>query len=152
MAELKFPADTALPEAKPFYARRLGPIGGVPLFFVLYCLVFWYLIEDSTIWGIMIQSWREEAYDHFGNYVGSSIIRGHERGLFYRLAIPFGVLVYPVGCVTAIVLCWTAWKKTTLGARAVCLVLAGSMVAIVVRFLSLGVLECAIRGLGGEPS
>lgn len=94
----------------------------------------------------MLQSWRAEAYDPIGNYVGSSIVHGHEGGLFYRLASPFGVLVYPVGCIAAIMLCWTAWKRDSQWARTGCLVLAGAMVAIVVRFCNMGVLECAIRG------
>lgn len=51
MSELKFPADTCVKETKPFYSRPVGPIGGVTLFVVLYCVVFWYLIEDTTIWG-----------------------------------------------------------------------------------------------------
>jgi len=146
VAVLKFPADKPLREPRAFLSRPIGPIGGVTLFAILYCTVFWYLIEDATICGNMLQTWKDEAYDHVGKYVGSSIIHGHEGGLFYRLAMPFGVLVYPIGGVTAAVLCWKAWKSSSTRARIVCLVLAGGMVAIVLRFWRLGVLECAIRG------
>lgn len=140
---LRFPAEMALLAAKPFYARRFGPIGGATLFAVLYCLVFWYLTEDVTGWGQLIHSWRAEYFDDHGNASGSMKLRGESGYRFYRLSLPLGILVYPIASAAVALLLRTAFKRISWRARLLVLLLAAAMAAILIRFVYLGVFECA---------
>jgi hypothetical protein len=121
---------------------RVRPIAIATATLVLYCLIVWFFIEQTSEWGDVIRRWRGEYFDADGTSHGSLKFRGDEGAGFCYVALPYGILAYPATVLAAFLLIRRSQRPASPGIRMACWGGAALMLAILGRFVYLGVFTC----------
>jgi hypothetical protein len=114
--------------------RRFSIARAFVLALVVYSVIIWYFMERATDSGALLDSYRNE---YAGG--GSMSFRTPEGIAFVSLAIPYGLLVYPATLLTAVVFLRGALHSQSAWQRIYRLALCAAMLAILIRFMDLGV-------------
>ena len=114
-------------------------IRATALFALFYCILVWYLTEQATGWGEVIRQWRQEYYGDDGIPTGSMKFRTPAGRQFVSLSVPWGFLVYPTTVIAGVWYFRRAIAKQSIQRRLPFLIGVFIMVAILARFLWLGV-------------
>jgi hypothetical protein len=114
---------------------------------VLYCTIVWLFIEQTGEWGEVIRRWRMEYFDANGNPRGSMKFRGDEGAAFHYVALRYGILAYPAAVIAAFLLIRHGRRAPSSGVRVACWGGVALLIAILGRFVYLGVFTCVIDSL-----
>ena len=114
---------------------------------VFYCAAVWLLIEHTSEWGAVIRQWRNEYFDADGSSHGSMSFRTPMGVAFLTVALPYGILAYPAAVLASFLMLRHSKINSAASVRAACWGGTALMVAILARFVCLGVYTCVIASL-----
>jgi hypothetical protein len=107
----------------------------------------WWLTEESTRWGRLIAEWRAEYFDGNGIAKGSLKFRTAEGHAFMNLALPWSLLVYPLGGACLFCAARLAKRSAQKSSRAAWMALALLTGLILGRFVWLGIFTSVVQSL-----